>query len=277
MTGPATVSPRMGLVCFAFGVATVPYDGQLPAGQLPGPMLIRLLADLGMSQAAARSVLLRMRREGWIEARRSGREARYRLAPAIGLAQARIEAQLRGRRPAWGGAFSGILYEVPEQARSFRDRLRRTAQLLGYATLHPGLLIAASDRWEELTGLLPPAPADSQLLRTQLTLSMADSRQIAARLWRLDELADRYRSVAATAAKQVEIADRNPAGPQALRAFAAAALPIFEVSTDDPDLPAELLPADWPGSQLGMVLYQAFQAFHPLMADYLASLVSQGG
>jgi DNA-binding transcriptional regulator PaaX len=31
-----------------------------------------------------------------------------------------------------------------------------------------------------------------------------------------------------------------------LRAFAAATLPIYDASSGDPGLPAELLPADWP-------------------------------
>src|SRR5215472_3101029 len=98
----------MGLVCFAFGAAAVPFGGQLPDGQLPGRALIQLLADLGLSEPATRSLLLRMRQEGWLTSERSGREARYRLAPAIDAAQARIERQLRGHRPDWPGYFSGI-------------------------------------------------------------------------------------------------------------------------------------------------------------------------
>ncbi len=274
MNGPE-VSPRMGLVCFAFGAAAVPFGGQLPDGQLSGRALIQLLADLGLSEAASRSVLLRMRSQGWLDSERAGREARYRLAPAINSAQARIESQLRGKRPPWEGFFSGILYEIPEHARAYRDRLRRTAQLLGYATLRPGLLVATSDRWAELTGLISDQPPPgSQLLRVQVRLDEADSRLVAARLWGLDELAARYRKVLAESQALTDQADRHPAGPAAFRAFAGATLPIFDASAADPDLPDELLPDDWPGAELGYALGQAFRAFYPHIAGYLEALTS---
>jgi phenylacetic acid degradation operon negative regulatory protein len=272
VNGPE-VSPRMGLVCFAFGAAAVPFGGQLPDGQLSGRALIQLLADLGLSEAASRSVLLRMRIQGWLDSERTGREARYRLTPAIYSAQARIENQLRGKRPPWEGFFCGILYEIPEDARAYRDRLRRTAQLLGYATLRPGLLVATSDRWAELAGLLPDQPPPgSQLLRVQIRLDEADSRQVAPRLWGLDELAARYRQVLASSLALIEAADRNPAGAVAFRAFADATLPIFDASSADPDLPDELLPDDWPGRELGDALGQAFRVFYPLIAGYLEAL-----
>jgi phenylacetic acid degradation operon negative regulatory protein len=273
VSGPE-ISPQMSRVTFAFGAAAVPFGGKLPNGQLTGRALIQLLADLGLSQAAARSLLLRMRKEGWLESERSGREARYRLAPAIDAAQARIERQLRGHRPEWAGYFNGILYEIPEPARAFRDRLRRTAQLLGYATLRPGLLVATTDRWAELASLLPGHPSGSQVLQIQVRLGEADSRLVAARLWALDALAGQYRLVLAAARERTDQADQHQPGPPAFRAFAAATLPIFEASAADPDLPAELLPADWPGHQLGSALGRAYRAFFPGISGYLAALAS---
>jgi phenylacetic acid degradation operon negative regulatory protein len=222
-------------------------------------------------------VLLRMRKEGWLDSLRSGREARYRLAPAINSAQARIESQLRGKRPPWEGSFCGILYEVPEPARAYRDRLRRTAQLLGYATLRPGLLVATSDRWDELAGLVPEKPPPgSQLLRIQIRLEAADSRLVAARLWGLEELAGRYRQVLEESRVLTDQADRHAAGAAAFRAFADATLPIFDASTADPDLPDELLPDDWPGAELGGALSRAFRAFYPVIAGYLEALTGSG-
>lgn len=262
----------MGLVCFAFGAAAAAFGGNPPNGQLAGRTLIRLLADLGLSEPASRSLLLRMRREGWLESERSGREARYRLAPAVDAAQARIRRQLTGQRPDWHGYFSGVLYEIPEPARAFRDRLRRTAQLLGYVTLRPGLLVATTDHWTDLTSMLSDQPPGSQVLRVQIRLDDADSHLVAARLWALDELAGQYRSVLAEARTRTDQADQHPPGPAAFRAFAAATMPIFDASAGDPDLPAELLPADWPGDQLSGALSRAYRAFSPGISDYLEAL-----
>src|SRR6201996_8391217 len=58
------LTPRMRLVVFAFGAASVPFGGQLPGAGLPGPALIRLLSELGLSPGAARSLVLRLRRDG---------------------------------------------------------------------------------------------------------------------------------------------------------------------------------------------------------------------
>jgi phenylacetic acid degradation operon negative regulatory protein len=268
------VTPRMGLVAFAFGMASAPYGGELPGGALAGRALIRLLAELGLSPGAARSLLLRMRREGWLDSEREGREARYRLAPAVSAAQARIERQLRGPRPSWEGSFNGVLYEIPEPARPFRDRLRRTAQLLGYASLRPGLLIATTDRWAELGTLLLAQPPGSQLLKVRIALEPDDSRAVAARLWNLEHLAAGYRQVMAGLRTQTAQAGQLAPGGEAFRAFAAATLPVYEVTADDPDLPAELLPADWPGDELNRALGQALRAFFPLIRDYLIAVTS---
>jgi phenylacetic acid degradation operon negative regulatory protein len=271
VSGSAEVSPRMGLVVFAFGAAAVPFRGQLPGGQLPGSALLQLLADLGLSQSASRSLLLRMRREGWLESERDGREARYRLAPAVHSAQARIERQLRGQRPPWPGFFSGALYEIPEDARAYRDRLRRTGQLLGYATLRPGLMIAATDRWAELGALLPAQPPGSHLLRIEVRLDAGDTRAVAARLWGLDALAARYRLVLAQTRALTAQAGQHAPGAGAFRAFAAATLPVYEATADDPDLPADLLSDGWPGGELAGALGAAMRAFYPLISDYLAA------
>jgi phenylacetic acid degradation operon negative regulatory protein len=142
--------------------------------------------------------------------------------------------------------------------------------LLGYVTLRPGLLVATTDRYDELVAVLPPRPAGSQLLRTKLTFSGPDSLKLAAELWDLDGVAAYYRQVLAEFEGRVaEARQRPPAGAAALRAFAAAALPLYQAGSADPDLPAELLPADWPALKLSAAIGNALAVFAPLVADYL--------
>jgi hypothetical protein len=59
----------------------------------------------------------------------------------------------------------------------------------------------------------------------------------------------------------------GPQGSQVLRTS-------LTVSADDPDLPSELLPDDWPGDQLAAAIGRAFRVFVPLMVDYLGTLTS---
>jgi DNA-binding transcriptional regulator PaaX len=88
-------------------------------------------------------------------------------------------------------------------------------------------------------------------------------------------LAARYRAIVAESQARTDRAERHrPGGAAAFRAFAAATLPRYEVSADDPDLPSELLPDDWPGDQLAAAIGRAFRVFVPLMVDYLGTLTS---
>jgi phenylacetic acid degradation operon negative regulatory protein len=264
------ISPYVSLVCLAFGAAQVP-----PGEPVRGPVLFHLLADLGVSGPAARSMLLRMRQDGWLSSERAGRQALYRLSPILFAAQERVERQLHGDRPPWRGSFSGVLYSVPERFRPYRDRLRRSALMLGYVTLRPGLLVATTDCYDDLLAVLPPKPAGSQLLRTVLTFSAADTQQLAADLWDLDGVAAMYRRAIADFDQRVAEALRTrPAGPIALRAFADAVLPLYQAGAADPDLPAELLPADWPGQELGDAIGRAFTVFVPLVSDYLGTFAA---
>jgi phenylacetic acid degradation operon negative regulatory protein len=204
------------VVLFAFGVT------ETPAGVgLPGPLLLRLLADLGLSSSASRSVLLRMRRDGLLCATRAGRVAHYALTPAVGALENRLENQLRGKRPAWDGAFAGLLYEVPEASRAFRDRLRHAAHLAGYARLRPGLLIAHTDRTLELAHILDHPPPGAEALTLRVELSLPDAHRVANRIWELESLAANYRTAiaSATAAIQTHAAD-PPTGRNALQALA---------------------------------------------------------
>ena len=44
--------------------------------------ILHLLGLLGLSEQAARSTLLRMKRKGWLDAERVGRQTRYKLSPS---------------------------------------------------------------------------------------------------------------------------------------------------------------------------------------------------
>jgi DNA-binding transcriptional regulator PaaX len=95
---------------------------------------------------------------------------------------------------------------------------------------------------------------------------------VAARLWDLDALAARYRLVLAQTQALTARAGQHAPGAAAFRAFAAATLPVYDATAEDPDLPADLLPADWPGDQLASTLGQAMRTFYPLINDYLATV-----
>jgi phenylacetic acid degradation operon negative regulatory protein len=259
------------LVFFTLGAAGVP-----PDGPLPGPVLVRLLGDLGLSEAAARSTILRMRQAGSITSVRMGATVGYAPSSATLASHRRHAGQSDPAGPAWDGSFHALVVTVPESRRSFRDGLRWAGLTAGYRSLRPGLLIAPSDRRAEIAPVLDQKPDDASILFAQLRLSVEDSRAVAAQLWELDELGHRYRALT-VAARDAVVAGRRrpPTGAAAMVALAAATLPIYEAIRDDPGLPHQLLPAGWPQPELRAALAEAHRCLNPGVVSYIEHLRSE--
>jgi hypothetical protein len=131
-----------------------------------------------------------------LAAHRRGRTTDNELAGLVGEAFFRARAVGNPDRvpalPAdtpWTGEFHGLLFGVPEDLRSHRDRLRNAARLAGYAPLRPGLMVSAQDGWSALAEVVSELPDSATIYPLTLRLSAADSRRASAEAWRLPEVA----------------------------------------------------------------------------------------
>jgi len=244
-SGPRLVS----VVPFLFGVAMRP--------RLPGTVLVRLLIDVGASESAARSVLARLRGDGALAAHRRGRTTDYELAGLVGEAFLRARAvgnpDRVAARPAgtpWTGELHGLLFGVPEELRSHRDRLRNAARLAGYAPLRPGLMVSAQDGWAALADVVSELPDVATIYPLTLRLSPADSRRAAAEAWRLPEVGANTEALIARLVAAGAAGSGATPGAAALRRYVELALPAYHFFVGIPQLPAELLPDDWPVPRL---------------------------
>ena len=219
----------------------------------------------GTSAEQLRSCLRRLVAEGVFEREGAGRSARYHATP-LGLAA--LEAHRdrlrraydldRGARP-WDGRWHLAAFAVPESERAARDAFREALRLQGGAPIQGGLYVSAS-AWAE------PVLAAAKELRVEGYVTLADSddlavggvrepRELARRLWRLDEVSARYEAflrhyepllpvLAAMHARREALPDAAFL-PGAL-AMAVHFTPCFDA---DPLLPAALLPQPWPGAR----------------------------
>jgi phenylacetic acid degradation operon negative regulatory protein len=229
-------------VHFVFGLV-------LPeANALSGRAVVGALAAIGFSDEAARGTLLRLRRGGFVESRRIGREAVYTLTPRSVALVEEMARRSADPAPPWDGAFETLVARIPASARAFREQLRRHAAYAGFGTPLPGLLIApyaASTR--HLAPLLSSAPAGVEVIRGRLAVAPEQAAPLAAAAWRLGPEATALRSEAARMASAAEAAlARPPVGPAALAALWRSIGPFFELLSERPPLPAALLPPDWP-------------------------------
>lgn len=250
-----------GLVAFLFGVAGVP--------QLPGVVLTELLAEFGLSAAAARQQLARMRADGQLASTRSGRGVNYRRAGRFAATAGRVRGA--GTVPVWDGSFPALLYQVPESQRAYRDRLRRQATFVGYGIVQPGVLIAVHDHAGELADVVAQAPAGSHVRHARIGMDTTDAAEVAATAWDLPQVAEVLDGHLAVLRAALIDPAALPADATTLRRMAelvnAASIDLIR----DPGLPAVLSPPDWPGAELRAALERVKQRFLPPAAAYVAA------
>jgi phenylacetic acid degradation operon negative regulatory protein len=157
----------------------------------------------------------------------------------------------------WDGRWRLVAYAVPEARRSARDGLRDHLGALGGAPVHNGLHVSPRDWSKDVAAAaddLGVAEHVTQAATDRLVVGgESDPRALARRLWRLDDLADRYRGFVDRWARVLDSlgAMQRHDEPLPDSAFMPGALAMalaYKACFDaDPLLPAELLPRPWPG------------------------------
>jgi phenylacetic acid degradation operon negative regulatory protein len=256
------------LVPFLFGLAFV-----LGHTRLPGPVLVPLLGDLGLTPPAARALIARMRRDGQLAGTRRGRTVEYELAGAFAESFHRIRTSATGAP--WQGFFHAVLYQVPERHRAFRDLLRRTGIFTGYGLLQPGVLIAPSDRRDRLGAVLARTPREAQVHFATLHMDTAAAMDVAYAAWALGPLDRAYRAHAR--ALRAALARRvHPPAPdgRTLRRFADLTSGPLVDTLRATGLPAELAPADWSLPDLRAAIDEVREVYGPPSLAYVGRLVA---
>ena len=255
------------MVPFLFGVAGVE--------AMPGVVLTHLLGDLGLSPAAARAVIARLRGGGFLSAHRSGRTSSYRLAGSFEAGFRRVRDAGTAPPPRWTGAFHALLYQVPERDRAFRDALRWLALMSGYGQLQPGVLIALHDRTASLGRVLERRPEGARVIATTLAMGAEDAAAAAYAAWDLDALGLLYASHVERLESALDAAAGAPDPTAAtLRRFADIARGPMTDTLCDPGLPQELVPPGWIGARLMGAIGRANALYGPPSRAYARRLLA---
>jgi phenylacetic acid degradation operon negative regulatory protein len=254
------------LVPFLFGIARA-----LDRTELPGPVLVRLLGDLGLTAPAARALIARMQRDGQLAGERRGRTVDYRLVGEFARAFERIRTAATG--PAWSGHFHAVLYQVPERHRAFRDQLRRVAVFAGYGLLQQGVLVCPVDRRAQLAPVLATAPAHAQVLFGELRMTAADAARAAHQAWELAALAKTYRRHTRALRAALDRRGTPRADGRTLRRFADLLGEPLVDTLRGTALPPELTPPDWPLPGLRAAIDEVQRVYLPPTVGYLRGLL----
>jgi len=219
-------------------------DHLRPRGdQAPVSALIRLLEPVGIAEPAVRTAISRMTAQGWLEPTRVDDAPGYRATPRAieRLSEAAGRIYRRSPEP-WDGRWRLVFLEAPRH-RGERDRLRRELSYLGYAEHAPGVWVCPFER-PEVDEVVARAGGSA---RHAIAVELDPDPRSA---WDLTGLASAYAAWPAVADRLVDESPAVNGAEEDESAFATRFRLVHEWRKflfDDPGLPAQLLPADWPG------------------------------
>lgn len=232
-------------------------------GTILGAEVYPVAEACGQTPEQVRSCLRRLVAEGLFTREGSGRATAYR-ATSRGMAE--LGASLERTRLAYAQDAAGrgwdrnwrlVGFAVPERERAARDSFRDRLVELGGAAVQNGLYVSPHAWHKDVLAVAEELGIDDTVtVATTDDLRIGtvdDPRQIAARLWPLDDLADRYRNFLDRFSWVPERLGGMRRDRQRLpdAAFLPGALAMGvafqECFEADPLLPPELLPRPWPG------------------------------
>ncbi len=209
--------------------------------------VIAVLEEVGVSEEAVRTTLNRMVKRGLLERHRQGRKTYFGLTPhaAQVLTDGRDRVWRTGAvNRGWDGQWTMVGFSLPEAWRSERHDLRSRLIWAGFGPLQNGLWVAPApvDVREAVAGL--GLEAYLRVFRATVT-APTEVREVLEQAFDIAAIGARYRSF-------LERWDRTspvPGFPGELASQLLLHTDWLGLVRQDPHLPAEHLPADWPAAR----------------------------
>ena len=269
------------LIITVWGDSIAPHGGAVMLGGL-----IDLLSPFGINERLVRTSVFRLAREGWLKARPIGRESLYRLthdgARRFRQAYRRIYAP---RDEAWNESWEIVVAADPDRAK--RRALRQELQWEGFGAFDSGVFARPT-----ATASAVPRIAAALELENEITVFRArddpalGGRTLASRVpdaWDLTALMKHYREFLRRFGNVIDrfrMANKSTLDPA--HAFIVRTLLIHtyrRVLLRDPQLPAALLPLDWPGAAAYALCRDFYRLTHRAAERHLLTTLatSSGG
>ncbi len=248
------------------------------AEHISSTALLRLLAEFDVGQQAARSALSRLVRRGLLVRSRRGRRTFYGLTDAgstlLDEGAKRIFAfGLESSR--WDGTWSVVAFSVAEADRGRRHLLRTRLRWLTFAPLYPGLWISPHAHLEEAAKVLDELGIDNMTLFKGIVPSWGSRQGDFLSAWDLDSLRGSYlRFLQRFRPVQARLRAGRLAPAEALVTRTRLMDEWRRFPREDPDLPDEFLPADWPRREARELFDRLFRDLGPAANRRVAEIVA---
>jgi len=232
-----TTAPPRSLIVTVYGLYARDTGGWLSVS-----LLIRLLSEVGVDEPAVRSAIYRLKRRDLLTPERRGGVAGYALSgEAREILAEGDEHIFSPPRATVADGWLLAVFSVPESERARRHTLRSRLAALGFGTTAPGVWVAPAHRYQLTRTVLHRLGLESyvDLFRAD-HLAFTNLPDAVNQWWDLKAIHRSYVDFMATW-QEADTAREFATWVRALTDWRR--LPYL-----DPGLPAELLPADWPGA-----------------------------
>ena len=254
-----------------FGDTIVPVTSSVWLAQL-----FQLTDTFGFTARLVRTSLFRLAAEGWFTNDRVGRQSRYSLTPlAIEESEQASTRIYQSPDPNWAGSWTVLFLNSPGVPSAVADQLSRYLRWHGFVTLARGVLAsptASVQSTKDLCRLVVPE------VRVPLgSLDFAELEAIVAdgfftQALGLDEMSTSYkRFIRFYEAIDPQLEVETPDEAFALRTMLVHDLRRIRLS--GPDIPAALLPTDWPGSVASETAARLYPRLSELAAPWLSQVL----
>ncbi|PJK31630.1 phenylacetic acid degradation operon negative regulatory protein PaaX [Minwuia thermotolerans] len=242
--------------------------------------LIRLMGDFGLNERVVRTSVFRLQKDNWLAREQIGRRSLYDLTPSARRISAAGDSRIyRPAPPEWRGEWL-VLILGPSTA-EVREKLRRELLLQGFGSPSPGVFVRPDGDFASARDLLEEFGVAEDVVAFHsdgaLTDGLGPVRRMVAHAWDHAALEQGYREFIQLFRPVLAEA----AGLDDRARFVVRTLLIHEfrrVTLRDPMLPAELLPADWPGQRARDLCAAIYRAIHAGAARHaMAVLETRAG
>jgi phenylacetic acid degradation operon negative regulatory protein len=232
-------------------------------GEVWTQTLIGALGAVGVEERNARQALSRVTEQGLVGGRRDGRRVRRYLTPeAVELLETGTQRifEFNARPVDWDGRWLVVLCSVPEEYRSKRHLLRSRLGFAGFGFLNAGVALTPHVDREGLANevLKELDLVDNATVFRAEVGSLITATDLLHRAWDMDSLIDEYRAFVQS------FQNRTPTTPKARFAAIVDLLHRWRrFPFTDPELPDELLVADWQGHRAREVFDDRHRQWEP--------------
>jgi len=239
--------------------------------------LFQLTDVLGFSERLVRTSMFRLAAEGWLSSERVGRQSQYSLTPlAIQESEQADRRIYQSPCPDWSGQWAAVFVDAPALESDLRNQLLQHLTWQGFIALSDGVVasptVSVNDAHDICRRISPSARLPVAALEfSQLESLVADSFFVKALT--VDEMTTSYEHFV----ERYEPLDTASSKAQPSQAFGLRTMLVHDlrrIRLRGPDLPAALLPSEWPGTRAHAVAASLYPKLSEQAQPWLAEVLS---